>query len=450
MCRPHRTAPSRRPTALVASLTVLWVALAHQALGQLVTQQVGGVSIDARGVVTKVRVDELGELVRARTAALAPVPGDLKQAAPRKVSLRRLEAAIAEHRKNGTPLADDMRYLAGLQRIQYVFVYPEQKDIVLAGPAEGWRISPDGEIVGETTNRPVMLLDDLLVALRATEAMRDFGISCSIDPTSEGLARFQALIKSQRRAPDDPDPLKRSIEQAMGPQTITLKGVPEDSHFARVLVAADYRMKRYGMGFDDPPLDGLPSYLQMMKASGGGGLAPRWWLTLDYDALVTDGAGLAWEFRKSGVKAVTEDRVLMASGQLRDTSRRNPLAEKWAHNMTARYEELAVREAIWGQLRNCMDLAVLAALISHHNLAGKCGWDMSLLLNPDVPVETYHAPHHVDTLANVLAKRGGLIVSASGGVAINPWKVLESPGEDPSLGQSRAKAAPGKTNWWWN
>ena len=28
--------------------------------------------------------------------------------------------------------------LAGLQRLQYVFFYPQQNDIVIAGPAEGW------------------------------------------------------------------------------------------------------------------------------------------------------------------------------------------------------------------------------------------------------------------------------------------------------------------------
>ena len=95
------------------------------ARAQFVQQQVGGVSIDARGVVNNVRIDELNELKRERQRAMQAVPGELKGAAMRKVSLRQLEAAIAEHRKGGTPLSDDMRYLAGLQRIQYVFVYPE-------------------------------------------------------------------------------------------------------------------------------------------------------------------------------------------------------------------------------------------------------------------------------------------------------------------------------------
>jgi hypothetical protein len=134
----------------------------------------------------------------------------------------------------------------------------------LAGPGEGWKISTDGEIIGATTNRPVLLLDDLLVALRSTEALRQTGISCSIDPTPEGLARFQELFKNISRSPNDPEPLMAAVEQAMGPQIITIKGVPEACHFARVLVAADYRMKRLAMAFDEPPIAGLPNYLQMM------------------------------------------------------------------------------------------------------------------------------------------------------------------------------------------
>ena len=64
--------------------------------------------------------------------------------------------------------------LAGLQEVRYVFVYPEQKDIVLVGYGEGWRIDTRGNIVGVTTGKPVLLLDDLLTALRtaATSARR--------------------------------------------------------------------------------------------------------------------------------------------------------------------------------------------------------------------------------------------------------------------------------------
>jgi hypothetical protein len=440
--------------ALVAVAGVFWLTPHQPALGQigLVQQQVGGVSIDARGVVTNVRVDELNQLKRLREQALKPVPGDLKRQALRKISLRQLEAAIAEYRKNGTPISDDMRYLAGMQRIRYVFVYPEQKDIVLAGPGEGWKLNAQGEVVGTTTHRPAMLLDDLLVALRSIEMSERTGISCSIDPSAEGLARLQSFFKRNHTVDSDPSPLLPGIEQMLGPQTIRVAGVPDTSHFARVLVAADYRMKRLAMAFEEPPIAGLPNFLQMIKASSKSSrpMLPRWWLAPDYDALLADADGLAWELRGAGVKALTEEEVINSSGERQRSGQANPLAKKWADNMTAHYDELSTKDAIFGQLRNCMDLAVVAALISKENLTEKCGWSMPLLLNPDLLVESYNAPHQVDSQASMIQKGSNWIVSASGGVQIDPRHLLEKTVPSPALGSVRAKSAAVGTKWWWN
>ena len=440
-----------RALLLVAVLGMICAATANRASGQFIQQQVGGVSIDARGIVTNVRVDELNELKRVREQALKPVPGDLKVAALRKVSLRGLEAAIAEHRKNGTPLSDDMRYLAGLQRIQYVFLYPEQNDVVLAGPGEGWRLNPQGEVVGITTNRPLLLLDDLLVALRSIETSRQTGISCSIDPSVEGLARLQALFKKIHAVGDDPSPVMTAVEQTLGPQSIRVTGVPDTSHFARVLVAADYRMKRLAMAFEESPVAGLPNFLHMIKNSSKSNrpMLPRWWLEPNYDVLLADANGLAWEIRGAGVKALTEEEVI-TNGEKQRASHANPLAKKWADNMTAHYDELSTKDSIFGQLRNCMDMAVVAALISKENLNEKSGWSMSLLLNPDLLVESYNAPHQVDSQASVVQKGTNWIMSASGGVQINPWQLLDNSQPSPELGPLRTKSAARNTAWWWN
>jgi len=63
---------------------------------------------------------------------------------------------------------------------------------VLVGPAEGWKIDDHGALVGATTGRPLLLLDDLRVALRAAGGPVRSVISCSIDPTQEGLQRLTA------------------------------------------------------------------------------------------------------------------------------------------------------------------------------------------------------------------------------------------------------------------
>ena len=452
MSRVCNLALARR-VMLGVALLALALAWSAPASAQFVNQQVGGVSIDARGIVKNVQIDEFNRLKQEREQALRPVPGDLKGRSLRKISLRALETAIAEHRAGGNPLSDEMRYLAGMQRIQYVFVYPEQNDIVLAGPGEGWTLGAQGEIVGVTTGRPVLLLDDLLVALRSIEAQKRTPISCSIDPSSDGLKKLQALYKQVRTIDnDDPSELMTAVESTLGPQAITVTGVPETSHFARVLVAGDYRMKRLAMAFEASPIAGLPDFLHMIKTSGKAPktMLPRWWLAPAYDALLSAPDGLAWELRKAGVKAMTEEEVLNAAGERQRTGQASPLAKKWADNMTNHYDELSLKEVIFGQLRNCMDLAVVAALVSKENLTEKCSWSMPLLLSPELAVEEYNAPHQVDSAASAVQKGTNWIISASGGVQIDPFQPLDKPTVSPALGELRAKAAaPGKS-WWWN
>ena len=100
-----------------------------------------GVAIDADGVLRMQMFEDPGgglrqERMRAAKAALA---ADIAApAALRKVSLVRLEQAIRRRLDQGQPLDDAMQYLAGMQRLQYVFFYPDTNDIVIAGPAEGW------------------------------------------------------------------------------------------------------------------------------------------------------------------------------------------------------------------------------------------------------------------------------------------------------------------------
>jgi hypothetical protein len=448
--RNHTRARAR--IILPAALAVAGLLAATRAQAQFVTQQVGGVSIDAQGVLTKIRPDELNNLKRERQAAFAPVPADLKDTGLRKVSLRRLESAIAEAHKNGTPLADDVRYLAGLQRIQYVFVYPDQQDVVIAGPAEGWKLNALGDVVGEKSNRPVMLLDDLLVALRSIEGAQATGILCSIDPTPEGLARVSALARKLTHPGANIQPILDELEKAVGPQMITVKGVPDTSHFARVLVAADYRMKRIAMGLDESPVAGLPNYLEMVKATGRApkNMLPRWWLEPDYDSILRDAQGLAYEFRRAGVKALTEEEMFDASGQKQATGKADPRAQKWADLMTAHYDELSVKDPIFGQLRNCINLAVLAALIRKENLAEKAGWSMALLAGSDLPVENHHAPRQVESQASAVAKGGAWVLSVSGGVLINPWRPVAEAKPSAEPGAERPKAAGTGNGWWWN
>src|SRR4051812_15613156 len=245
---------------------------------------VGGVKIDTDGVVSNPQVGELKQLQAAWQKGLQQVPADLEKWTDlRFVSLRQLESEIAAARTAGKPLPDAVRYLAGLQRVRYVLVYPDRQDIVLAGPAEGWKVNTLGSVVGATSGRPVLTLDDLMVAMRVAESSNRSGISCSIDPTPEGLQRMQKLAAGFRPG-ITPQVAGKQMEEAVGMQTISVTGIPATSHFARVIVAADFRMKRLAMNIEPASIDGMPSFLVMLKKGGAGAsaLLPRFWLAPKY------------------------------------------------------------------------------------------------------------------------------------------------------------------------
>ncbi len=448
----------RRLAAAVLAMICVWSwPTASQAQVGLVNQQqtVGGVMIDANNVIQDIRLDEKAELLKLRRQALQDVPRDLKRASKlRMVSLARLQAAIATHVKDKKSLPDDMVYLAGLQRIQYIFVFPEQKDIVLAGPAEGWKLNDEGNVVGVNTGRPVVRLDDLLVALRTVETAARQSISCSIDPTPEGMARLQSFLKKQTTIGPDPEATFAEMERELGLQRITITGVPDNSRFANVLVAADYRMKRLGMNFDPSPVHGMPSYLEMLgKASTNPThLQPRWWMAAKYEPLLTDADGLSWQIRGQGVKTVAEEDLFGSHGQREKTVKANPLAQKWADTMTEKFEELAARDTIFGDLRNCMDVAVVAALLSKHHLIDKAGLDMHLLLDgKQLITAEMNAPKSVASRVSPLKKGKNWITSVSGGVQFQPMEIAGHVTQSPEVAAARGKVAADKaTHWWWD
>jgi len=447
----------RRVLCFVSAVVVaVVVAFCNSSLAQTTTtsyqRAVGGVSIDAEGLLNAAQQDDLGTLSKLRMKALEKIPADLNETIEtRKVSLRGLEAVLNDCAKNNKPIPDAAKYLGGLQRIRYIFVYPDRKDIVLAGPSEGWTVDAKGTVVGVTTHRPVILLDDLLVALRTARAAAQGGISCSINPTTEGLARMNEEMPGLRQS-RDASMLAAGIEKALGLQKINIEGVPGASHFARVLVAADYRMKRIAMAFDPSPVRGLPSYLQMARPGAKGVMSPRFWLEPKYDALLRDADGLAFELHGSGVKAMTEEDFIASTGNVQHSGKASPMAQRWADLMTEHYTQLAIADPIFGQLQNCMDLAVVGALIVKDRLTEKSGNSLPTLMESgDLKTEAFNTPKNVDSKASVLKRGRGWMISVSGGVAINSWGIADKAKPSDTLTPIRAKAAPSNdANWWWN
>ena len=183
-----------------------------------------GIAIDAEGTLdARTFKDFDRKLLRERLAAAkAAKPGELWAAAKlRKVSLVRLEAALAAEIAAGRGPDDVLRNLAGLTRVQYVFCQPaadgKPGDVILAGPAEPFALDAAGRAVGLASGKPVLQLDDLAAALRAYppgKRERPF-LGCTINPSADGLAKLVEFQKSVPRSVrvEDARPRRRSDGQ---------------------------------------------------------------------------------------------------------------------------------------------------------------------------------------------------------------------------------------------
>jgi hypothetical protein len=418
---------------------------------------VGGVSVDAEGLVQTISMEDRTDLLRQLRSTVGDPSGPLAERSDlRMVSLAKLQNEIALAMTEQRELTDEVLYLAGLQRIEFVFVYPERGDIVLAGPAEPWEVREDASVVGKFSGRPVLRLEDLLVALRTSEITRQQAISVSIDPTPEGELRLQQLLRQVRTGNGfSPAALEPAMKQAFGPQKVSLTAVPKDSRMAQVLVAADYQMKRIAMHLDSPQVPGLQSYLEMIRDGGASArIQPRWWIACDYDAILHSADFLAWKIDGLGINTLTEDQLISADGKREGTGKANKFAQRWADQFTQKFDQLCQVNSEFGDLRNVMDLNLVAAIISSHQLQELAGCDLSLLSGSDssrLQTPVWQVPQWLHPQCSFVRGRAGWTVTASGGVEVNPWKLVSQRSrQDDSLNATRSKAAAPSNSWYWN
>jgi hypothetical protein len=429
-----------------------------------------GVYVDPQGILRPLLSDESGSALASLHDASAPKGGqeNVRQASPlRMISLPRLEKEIQLRLAAGRKPTEEMLVLAGLQRIQYLFVYPQSGDLVVAGPAGNWKTGDEDLIVSSDTGRPVVRLDDLVVLLRYMQSSRDARFGCLINPRKEGLARLQAWLKISNQHPIDATPYARRawLEQLrgqLGLQDIEVYGLDPHTRAARIIVEADYRMKLVGLGLEKG-VPGVESYLASIKLRPGekppAMSVLRWWFVLNYDAVRASRDRTAYEICGQGVKVESENERLTAEGQRIHTGQSDELNRKFAHSFTENFQALSDKYPIYGELRNVCDVALVASLVREEDLAGKVGWHMTCFGSPEgYRVELGPAPKTVQSVANYrVVNQKTVIAQVSGGVRVDPHRLVtqqavQVDGGRQLSGQRKAVVSRPVASdaWWWD
>jgi hypothetical protein len=428
--------------------------------------QAAGVEVQADGVLRIKRYQPLTGALARQWQADAKAKLDRDLAGPsdkRKVSLNRLEAAIRGKLAAGEDITDEMKYLAGLTRIENVFFFPGSGDIVIAGPAEGFAHDPSGRVVGIFTGRATVQLDDLVTAMRAYPPGGDTRtevIGVSIDPTKEGLAKMAKFFSdaSKNFHPSQTERLALGMKENLGLQNVTIRGISPNTHFAHVLVEADYRMKLIGIGLEQPPVK-ITSYVSKARPGAVSSNAlQRWYFQPNYECVRVTDDHLAMQLVGEGVKLSGQSEVVGADGSRGAGSAKDPASEAFTSTFTEQYPELAAKVPVYAQLRNLIDLAIAAAFIQEQDYYGKAGWKAEFFMDEGrFSVEHYEAPRQVESAVNAIWRGNKLMTPIGGGVNIQPTVALkrdnllhDDKGEVKAAREQVRLEGLADNQWWWD
>ena len=262
----------------------------------------------------------------------------------------------------------------------------------------------------------------------------------------------------RQATPNHTEYIVNELRDKLGLQTISVGGIPATTHFAQVMVEADYRMKLIGINLERPPVR-LKSYVDRANpAAVSRNAMERWYFVPDYECVRMGDDALSMQIVGEGVKLVGENEVVSAAGGRKSSGAVNRASSSFTKAFTKAYPELADKSPVYAQLRNCIDMAIAAAFMQQHDFYGQVGWTMDTFGDEAVyPVETYNPPQQVATAVNAIWKGRTLMTPIGGGVeirpteALNPSNLLED--SEGQLGDARSKvdlSTLDKDQWWWD
>lgn len=433
-----------------ATIALLLLASPVPAQPQQQQQNVGGIQIDAEGVVRPAPVVRASRAAKREMAAFAEEnldPTLVLDTPGRGISLRRLEQAVAEALNQGSELSPSLAYLGGLYRIDEIHIDEANKDVILFGPAGGFGPGPDGRMICSESGRPPLQLDDLVTALRAVRTNGSIGVS--IDPSNDNLRQLQDYLR-RNSSPATVSQVTRRYQQMakiLGMQEIRFWGVPADSHFAIVLLEADYMMKRIAMGQQPSGVRGVVSHLSLLAPMGNS--LQRWWFTPYYDPIETDAGRSVYRLSGQRAQVLAQEEFSDAQGRRQDAATTRLSTERFAQQFTEHFPDLADHSPTFAELQNVFDLAVFAALLDRERIGQRLGWDLPVLRSDErLPLRQYAVPKGVPSHATTRRAGRGTMLGLIGGVTLDVGPVVDRIEAVPGL-----ELAPPNLHWipeqWW-
>ncbi len=152
----------------------------------------GGILISPEGLIQQALAAPINPAPpsrQLREKALTALPETLRQPAEiRLLSLRSLDSQLATLAAAGTPIPAELRYLAGLTRIDAIVLSPDNTDLILAGPAEPFAAVRGNRMVGLHSGRPVLRTAGRRTQLAGPQFSTRHSRRCQSPPRTNGAS----------------------------------------------------------------------------------------------------------------------------------------------------------------------------------------------------------------------------------------------------------------------
>lgn len=350
-----------------------------------------------------------------------------------------------------------LRTLAGLQRIDYVILDETTHDVILVGPAGPWTLDASGRAVSETTGRPVMQLDDLIVVLH-NMLLGSRQMVCAITPTQDGLARAREFAITRSNTPVAAGRRAQWLEdlrEALGHQKIDVWGVAPDTRVARVLVEADHHMKQIGIGLQ-PGTAQVPSYLDRIAKAGD---VPeqvdvlRWWFTLHPDALIPLASPGCFQLGPQAIRVLSENEWLTERGQRVATGQSEVHNAGFARDFTRNILALSRLYPVYADLDNLFRVSLVAALIQEEadEQPQRTNALREWVKQAEPTVARLRAPRTVESIVNARdVNRRRFVAAVSGGVRFDLQMAAHQANAPRRTMRTSLSHAVPANRWWWD
>jgi len=374
-------------------------------------------------------------------ASAMPGLAGAQQAGPatRALSLKVLQDRLNDCSNKKQPCPKELLELGGLTRVDGFLHDEKNSDIVVFGVADPYA--------------PPIRTEDFAIALRNAwfkyaeqkgDTIYYSNPGCSIDMDPALLIKINALEHAPQRSNPSGGFDKQNaqfFEVCRMPQKVRVLGIPFQSHFAWVMVEADYYMKRLTNGSVSMGIKGCESVMEMRLASASERLKSgqplegmsfnRFWFYPGENLYRFDGDTVYLD--RCPVILLTEAQYLSKERKIQGTGKVDHFAAKFADSFTDHYSEIAQKEPLYQELAGLFRLVAISKIMKSRNIDQK--GDITYLLGgfPVPETKVAAALPGIADAREIKARSLAVCLQSCGGVGIDIEATQEHFRQDEEL-----------------